>query len=63
MGRSRCDLYHSLRLSRDRRWAEAYRSGRSEPAQGPRREVPRTTAAIISLAERRREAAMGGRPV
>lgn len=37
-------LYHSVRLARDPRWGEAYRSGRraTRASRRPRRDVPST---------------------
>ncbi len=61
MARIPCFLYHSLRLSRDARWGNAYRATRRPEADAPlslrgRRGDDATTATVIRLEDRRQNA-------
>ncbi len=65
MGRIRCSVYHSLRLSRDARWGDAYRVGRADArsrnsAGADASMLPRRPAPVIALLDRpRRDGASG----
>ena len=64
MGRIRCSLYHSLRLSRDARWGDAYRVGRPEARQRTATThepalLPRRPAPVIALLDRSRRDGVG----